>query len=833
VKYWLLGLVYCSFASPIAVLVSGVMTGANGQEIAISTELTGTLTELSLQENAPKSPKELPLPSPLKRGKPEEATPLISRGTLRKFSLLFNRSFSEEGWGESSGENTRPSTDETVSLIVAEGAEKQDANQAAEQVFQEAVKLYKQGTAESLRQAIPKFEQAVILYRQAGDKSSEATSLGYIGYIYDSLGEKQQALDYYNQALPLYKVVEDRGGEAKTLNNIGSVYDSLGEKQQALDYYNQALPLRRAVGDRGGEAITLLSIAYLQRDLGNLNQARTQAEEALNIVESLRLNVTNQDLRTSYFATVQDYYQFYIDLLMQLHQQSPFAGYDTLALQASERARARSLLELLTEAKADIRQGVEPTLLERERSLQQQLSAKEEQRLNLGNSPDTQEQLAAINKEIETLLDQYREIQTEIRQKSPRYAALTQPQPLTLPQIQQQVLDDNTLLLQYSLGDKRSYLWAVSKTGMTSYELPSRTEIEKTVRQFYDFLTIPSERLKTTKAAATGMALSKMLLQPVVQQLGNKRLLIVSNGVLNYIPFSALPLPYPSPDANRTDTQPLIVAHEIISLPSASTLAILRQDLAQRTPAPKTLAILADPVFNDKDDRLKNPTARVETQPQPISSALIPKGTPTDTIDLQRDASRLERLPATGDEAKEILALVPASESLSKLGFAANRQVVESGVLDQYRIVHFATHGQFNDEHPELSGILLSSVNEQGQSQLGFLSTSDIFNLKLRADLVVLSACRTGLGKEIKGEGLSGLTRGFMYAGAARVVASLWSVSDEATSKLMSRFYQGMISQKLSPAAALRSAQVSMWKEDPQWDSFYNWAAFTIQGDWK
>jgi CHAT domain-containing protein len=574
-------------------------------------------------------------------------------------------------------------------------------------------------------------------------------------------------------------------------------------------------------------------MAHTQRDLGNYNQARAQAEEALNIVELLRFKVTNPDLRTSYFASRQDYYQFYIDLLMQMHQQSPNAGYDTLALQASERARARSLLEILAEAKADIRQGVEPTVLERERNLQQQLSAKEEERLKLGSAKDTEEELAAIKQEIETLLDQYREVQTEIRQKSPRYAALTQPQPLTLRQIQQQVLDDNTLLLQYSLGDERSYLWAVSKTGMTSYELPPRTEIEKTARQFYDFLTIPSERLKTTKAAATGMALSQMLLQPVAQQLGNKRLLIVGNGVLNYIPFGALPLPQVSEDASPTDIQPLIVAHEIITLPSASTLALQRQDLAKRTPAPKTLAILADPVFNDKDDRLQNPTASVETPPQPISSALIPDGTPTDTTDWLRDVSRLSRLPATGDEAKEILALVPASESLSKLGFAANRQVVESGVLEQYRIVHFATHGQLNDEHPELSGILLSSVNEQGQSQLGFLSTSDIFNLKLRADLVVLSACRTGLGKEIKGEGLSGLTRGFMYAGAARVVASLWSVNDEATSKLMTRFYQGMISQKLSPSAALRFAQVSMWKEDPQWDSFYNWAAFTIQGDWK
>jgi CHAT domain-containing protein len=723
------------------------------------------------------------------------------------------------------------------------------------------------------QKALEYYNQALPVARAANDKEQEARSLNNIGLAYSDLGKKEQALEYYNQALTLSRAASVRTQEVLALMYIGAYYGNfdqkraleyfkqaltlsptfsdipeesaavgdmnrslyysiLGDKQKALDNLNQMLTFASAVGNPQAEAVLRYLLAFIKSEQGNLDEARTQMEVSLKIIESLRTNVASQELRTSYFASVQNYYKFYIDLLMRMHQKSSSAGYDAFALEASERARARSLLEILTEAKADIRQGVEPTLLERERSLQQQLSAKEEERLKLGSAKDTEEQLAAINKKIDTLLNQYREIQTEIRQKSPRYAALTQPQPLTLPQMQQQVLDDNTLLLQYSLGDERSYLWAVSKTGMTSYQLPSRTEIEKTARQFYDFLTIPSERVKTTKAAATGMALSQMLLQPVAQQLGNKRLLIVGDGVLNYIPFSALPLPQPSQDANPTETQPLIVTHEIITLPSASTLAILRQDLAQRAPAPKTLAILADPVFNDKDDRMKNPTTSVETQPQPISSALIPDGTLTDTTDLLRDASRLERLPATGDEAKQILALVPASESLSKLGFAANRQVVESGVLEQYRIVHFATHGQLNDEHPELSGILLSSVNEQGQSQLGFLSTSDIFNLKLRADLVVLSACRTGLGKEIKGEGLSGLTRGFMYAGAARVVASLWSVNDEATSILMSRFYQGMISQKLSPTAALRSAQVSMWKEDPQWDSFYNWAAFTIQGDW-
>jgi tetratricopeptide (TPR) repeat protein len=182
------------------------------------------------------------------------------------------------------------------------------------------------------------------------DKGKEALTLLGMGTINNFLGEKQKALEFYNQALPLIRAVGDREGEATTLNNIGGVYNSLGEKQQALEFLNQALPLLRAVGDRGGEATTLNNIAYLQRNQGNLTEALTDIEAAIAIIEDLRTKIGSQELRQSYFATVQNYYQFYIDLLMQLHQQNPSQGYDAKALHASERSRARSLLELLTEA---------------------------------------------------------------------------------------------------------------------------------------------------------------------------------------------------------------------------------------------------------------------------------------------------------------------------------------------------------------------------------------------------------------------------------------------------------------------------------------------------
>jgi CHAT domain-containing protein len=165
--------------------------------------------------------------------------------------------------------------------------------------------------------------------------------------------------------------------------------------------------------------------------------------------------------------------------------------------------------------------------------------------------------------------------------------------------------------------------------------------------------------------------------------------------------------------------------------------------------------------------------------------------------------------------------------------FAASFATATNPQLSQYRIVHFATHGILNSVHPELSGVVLSLVDEKGTPQQnGFLRLRHIFNLNLPAELVVLSACETGLGQDVKGEGLVGLTRGFMYAGAPRVLVSLWSVNDRGTSELMSRFYKKMLQEGLHPAAALRAAQIEML-QNSQWKEPYYWAAFTLQGEWR
>ncbi len=714
-------------------------------------------------------------------------------------------------------------------------------------------------------QKAPKYlYQSLSLHRAVGDRTGEAATLSNIALVYTNLEEYQKALECYKQALSLDRGVGKKEGEATILSNIGSVYGSLGQKQEALKYFNLALPLHRAVGNKSGEAHTLSNIAHLERSRGNLEQSLQQIEAAIKIIKDLRIKVDNSDLRTSYFASVQGDYKFYIDLLMQLHKKNPSMGYAVKALNASEKSRARGLLELLTEARANIRKGASPELLNAEKQLTAKIDALEKQRFEIVNSDKINDPVSKalaedLSKQISKLQNEYQQLQDEIKKSNPQYASLKYPEPLTLPQIQQQ-LDKDTLLLQYSLGKEHSYLWAVSSNSVDSYELPKQAQIEKAAINLFCLTSHsiskpptapgrenPCKDIETRSVDVAATELSQMILAPVKQKLGQKRLVIVADGALQYIPFAALASPSgekqgkqgdnrgginvekndvsPSLDSNY---EPLLVEHEIINLPSASTIAIQRQQIAQRKKAPKTLAILADPVFEPEDERV---TGKPKNSPLPPNLEL-------ERAALARSANLLNRfawnrLGGTRVEAESILKLVPSStERLQVFDFDANYTWATSSALNQFRILHFATHGFVNDENPELSGIVLSLVDKQGKDIQGYLRLNELFNLDYPADLIVLSACETGLGKNIQGEGLVGLTRGLMYAGGERLVVSLWRVSDEGTPMLMQEFYKEMLLNGKSPNTALRAAQLKMWKQQ-QWRDPYNWAAFTFLGEWR
>lgn len=707
--------------------------------------------------------------------------------------------------------------------------------------------------------ALEVYGESLRLTRAAKDREGEGAVLGNLALAYFKIGETQNALEYYKQALALKQHFADRRLEASVLNGLGLTNRVLRNHVEARKYYLAAQTIFRQVGDQTGLANSLFNLARLDAIEDDLRASRALIEEAIAIIESLRAAISDQELRTSYFSTVQHYYDFYIEILMRLHAQHPANGHDAEALQVSERRRARALLETLAEAGADIRQGVAAELLERERTLQRQLNASAQGQLRLLSGKHSEEQARTVAKEIEALTTEFQQVEAKIRQESPNYAALTQPQPLTLKQIQTQVLDSETLLLEYSLGIDKCYLWAVTSTSITSYELPKRDEIENVARRLYDLLnarndgvkgeTTSQRRTRIAKAdndlPAAAASLSRIVLTPVAAQLGTKRLVIVTDGVLQYIPFGVLPVPSSTANGKPPATsngqltadtsRPLIMDHEIVSLPSASTLAVIRREVTGRPLAPKMVVAVADPVFMKSDERVagtaKAKSRQTTSDPQATQASGV-KELIEDFEGLTDGELRIARLPGSRKEAEEIVAMAPATERKLALDFAASRATATSPELGQYRYVHFSTHGFLNSVHPELSGIVFSLVNERGETQDGFLRAHEVFNLKLSADLVVLSACQTGIGKEIKGEGLVSLTRGFMYAGAPRVVVSLWSVSDAGTTELMVRFYRQMLKEGLRPAAALRAAQISLMKEG-RWSSPFYWAPFTIQGEWR
>ena len=351
---------------------------------------------------------------------------------------------------------------------------------------------------------------------------------------------------------------------------------------------------------------------------------------------------------------------------------------------------------------------------------------------------------------------------------------------------------------------------------MTSYQLPSQEEIEKRATNL--LRTIKQGNPKTFAQAVP--LLSQVILDPAQDKLTKKRILVVADGVLQYIPFAALSL--------SENQQPLITQYEIINLPSSSSLATIRNETQARKSAPKALAILADPVFSPDDKRVNNGKTTLSQQ-QTSDLGLLA---------LQRSVRSLEDgkftpLSGTRQEAEAILKLVREdTQKTYALDFDANLSTATNPQLSQYRIVHFATHGILNTESPELSGVVLSLVDENGNYVNGFLRLHEIFNLKLTAEIVVLSACQTGQGKDIKGEGLVGLTRGFMYAGSPRILVSLWKVDDRATAEMMTRFYRLMLEKKLSAIEALRKAQLEM-QQETEWKSPYYWAAFVLQGEWR
>lgn len=657
-----------------------------------------------------------------------------------------------------------------------------------------------------------------------------AYSLATLGKIARIRGDITKAEEYYRRALAMVvKADAPDPDRAKFFIGLAAVFNQKHDFGEAEKLYRQALQIIEKE-DPGSidRTTTLGDLAGTLYRQNRFDEAAGLYREALSTLDerSSRLGAVDES-RSYYRAEHMRYYAAYMRLLIE--QGQPEQAFEVL-----ETARARTLLEMLREGHIEIDQKLDPVLRERELSLHRRLNAKTEDRIRVAAENPADPQLPAIDRVIDDLLLEYQQVQAQVRGSRPQYAALTQPQQLGVKDIQQ-LLDPDTLLLEYSLAEEGSYLWAVSDRSLNVFALPRRSAIEAAARRVYTLLTLTKEisdkpalsecssEKEYTRAARK---LSEMVLGPVAQLLGGKRLVFVSDGALQYIPFSALPMP-----GTKADGVPLIAKHEVVNLPSASIIAELRRQETGRPKAANAVAILADPVFDAEDERLAMGNGK--------DSASLPLFT---SRDLNRSAhdlaltrsgkAYLSRLLYTRNEAVAVMSVTPPGKGMLALDFEANRRTATSPALAKYRIIHFATHGILDNRHPELSGLVLSLVNKKGKAQDGFLKLQDIYGLKLPVELVVLSGCQTGLGEQINGEGLIGLTRGFMYAGASRVVASLWSVSDIATASLMADFYEAMERDGMRPAAALRAAQLRIWKQK-QWSFPYYWAGFEIQGEWK
>jgi len=590
---------------------------------------------------------------------------------------------------------------------------------------------------------------------------------------------------------------------------------------------------------------------------------------AIESIEELRAGSLRADeARTTFLATTKDVFEEASSALAEMALMSARPGggralqgqaldYATKAFEVSERSRARSLLDLLGETGINIREGVPPELLKLKQENLDQQAKVAELLSGIIVTDKAPKSVEALEKEALELQDEEISIENKIRTASPRYRQLTSTQPLTLAQVQQQVLDEGTALLEYSLGGGVSYLWAVTKDSAWLFKLPARSIIDAQVdalrrlivppdpgRSILELTSEDRQRGLTIRRqdpsgsagafASASHKLYKSIVEPAAALIRGRRLLIVPDGTLSFLPFEAL---LTAPGGTDYASLPYLArTNETVYAPSASVVDAVRRQTSSNAPsASAPILLIADPIFNMGDERARN--LPLGSAANAASRGLFVTGAVADVAGREKPVPAnfvINRLPGTREEADQIERTARAAGLRAEkwLDLEASEANANERDLKPYRVLHIATHGLLDATHPQFSGVVLSLVgNKEGKD--GFLRTDEIFNLRLGSPLVMLSACQTGLGKERRGEGVMGLTRAFMYAGAPLVGVTLWSVDDKPTADLMVDFYKNLLAgDGGKPAAALRAARQNMIADRKYSAPFY-WAPFVLIGDWR
>jgi CHAT domain-containing protein/predicted negative regulator of RcsB-dependent stress response len=722
-------------------------------------------------------------------------------------------------------------------------------------------------------------------YRTSIVYSSYQLGMGRIAYADNDL---ETARKYFSDALEaagssiagVAKLGQVRRFRAAARTSLGDIALRTNKFKDATKFYNDAKkgaqddkrldlmwPAQRGLGK------SLWLQAVQEKDPKKALTLREQAlanyRESLATIETLRQGSLRADeSRSTFLATIKDVFDeaaaAYAAMALTTNATAgaPLSGkaleYAGEAFRINEQSRARSLLDMLAETDAAITEGVPAELLKRKQdNLERQQEIADVLTGITVSTEELKQKPSELDAELEKLQAEYEEIENQIRTASPRYATLTANKPLTLAEVQQNVLDDQTVLVEYALQPEDSYLFAVTKSEVNLFKLPGRTNVERLAMDLRAQL-IPSKLqrrivgidvaeanrgLGIAAAApedvapfvAASNALYKVVLEPAAGMIGEKRLLVVADGALNYIPFEVLVKSADTGDFSSLGY--LVKTNEVVYAPSASVVAAIKQQRTKSTS--RAMLIIADPVFNSNDARAKKttgtPASDAEVRGLGIQGALadVAGSSAPAKPDAAMEGLPLARLTGTRTEAEQIsrLAKTAGGQADVWLDLDANEDNLGTRDITKYRVIHVATHGLLNAERPQFTGVVLSLVGNKTHD--GFVRTDEVFNLRLGSPLVMLSACETGLGKEKRGEGVMGLTRAFMYAGAPTVGVSLWSVADKSTADLMTDFYRRLLStgDATTSSSALRGAQLAMITGKKYSAPFY-WAPFVLVGDW-
>jgi CHAT domain-containing protein len=579
------------------------------------------------------------------------------------------------------------------------------------------------------------------------------------------------------------------------LNNLGIVHSNIGNIEESTSFFRQAIHIAQDI--HGGQ---VLWEAYLE--IGNAYKKQDHIKEALQnyrssiaVIESIRSSISLEELKASYLGSDKriDAYQNSIDLLANQSVLLADRTYGAEAFNYLERAKARAFLDSFEVSEVNVSQGIDLKLAKKEKEIMRQISQSYTQLLGPNLGSDAKNGVLIKIKELEEESDR---LKREIRTTSPAYANLKYPEVITYDEARKTLVDKNTTFFAYSLGKERSYVFVLSEAGLKVFAAPARKTLQQQVAEYRKIISD-----KDNHDFSLGYVLFKELVLPGLDK-NTKRIVFVPDDILNLLPFETLV-------SNAGTNRWLVQDHPVSYVPSLSSLRELnRRRSALRMEPHKDLLALGDPFYGANEEGRRNASQDIFQDFYSNSSI------------------NFFRLKYSGLEIQKIAAAFKPSRTDAFQRKEATEDRLKAEPLTNYRIIHFATHGLIDDKKPARSSIILALDQDPGED--GFLQMREIFNLRMNADLVTLSACQTGLGQFIRGEGIEGLSRAFFYAGAASVLMSLWAVNDEATYQLMERFYRHLMGAE-TPMNALRQAKLEMIGSGVLSHPYY-WAGFILNG---